>query len=64
MKVFVLITSNNNVGGIYSNKDKLVSDFSSIYSDTEIDRIEVWNTDGQFVRNLKISRKTTITIEE
>lgn len=64
MKIFILITSDNVVGGVYSNKDKLISDFSTIYTDTDVDRVEIWDINDGFIKNMKLSKKTTITIED
>lgn len=40
MKVFILIT-NHTVVGVYSDFDKMVSEFSTTYSDTKVDEVEV-----------------------
>ena len=63
MKVFILITGNS-VVGVYTDKNQMILDFSTTYSDTELDRVEIWNTDGSFIKTMKVSKKTTITIED
>lgn len=63
MKIFILI-ADNSVVGVYSDKNRMISDFSTIYSDTELDKVEVWNTDSDFIKTMNVSKKTTITIED
>lgn len=41
MKIYVLITSNGEVSGVYSTKDKLIAATTTIFSNLEIDRVEI-----------------------
>lgn len=63
MTIYVLITSDKTIGGVYSSKNKLISDLTTILAATAIDRVETWEVDKGFVDYLKISKQTTVTIE-
>ena len=63
MTNYVLITSNKTIGGVYSNKSKLIQDLTTVYAATPIDHIETWEVDRGFVDNLRVSKVTTVTIE-
>ena len=63
MTVYVLITSDGAIGGVYSNKNKLVQDLTTVLVATAIDHVETWEVDLGFVNNLKVSKTTTVTIE-
>ena len=64
MQNYVLVASDKSICGIYSNKDKLISAVATTFSNVSIDKVEIWETDKGFVDYLKISKKTTITIED
>lgn len=40
MTIYVLITSDKTISGIYSNKSKLISDLTTVFAATAIDRVE------------------------
>ena len=40
MTIYVLITSDKTISGIYSNKNKLLSDLTTIFAGISIDRVE------------------------
>lgn len=40
MTNYVLITSDKTIGGVYSNKSKLIQDLTTIYAATPIDHVE------------------------
>ena len=40
MTIYVLITSDKTISGVYSNKEKLISDFTTTLAATAIDRVE------------------------
>ena len=63
MKVYVLIASDKTIWGIYSTQDKLITDLTTTFSNLSLDRTEIWEVDNGFVEYLKVSKKTTITIE-
>lgn len=63
MKIYVLITSDKTISGIYSTQEKLLADLTTTFSNLSIDKIEIWDVDNGFVEYLKLSKKTTITIE-
>ncbi len=63
MTIYVLITSDKTISGIYSTKEKLLADLSSTLSNVTIDKIEIWDVDKGFVDYLKLTKQTTITIE-
>ena len=63
MTNYVLITSDKTVGGVYSNKNKLLQDLTTVFAATPIDHVETWEVDQGFVNNLKVSKITTVTIE-
>lgn len=63
MKTYVLITSDETIGGIYSNQSKLISDLTSTFAATAIERVEIWDVDTGFVGYLKVNKTTTVTIE-
>ena len=63
MTNYVLITSDKTIGGVYSNKNKLLQDLTTTLAATPIDHVETWEVDQGFVDNLKVSKITTVTIE-
>lgn len=63
MKVYVLITSDKTVSGIYSSKNQLVCALTTSLASVSIDAVEVWDVDTGFVEYLKINKTTTVTIE-
>ena len=63
MTVYVLITSDGTIGGVYSNKSKLIQDLTTVLASTAINHVETWNVDSGFIDYLKVSKKTTVTIE-
>ena len=63
MTIYVLITGDKTIGGVYSSKNKLVQDLTTVLAATVIDHVETWEVDTGFVDNLKVSKTTTITIE-
>ena len=63
MKIYVLITSDKTINGIYSTKEKLLADLTSTLSNVTIDKVEIWDVDKGFVDYLKLTKQTTITIE-
>ena len=63
MTVYVLITSDKAISGVYSNKSKVVQDLTTVLAATAIDHIETWDVDEGFVDYLKVSKTTTVTIE-
>ena len=40
MTVYVLITSDKTISGVYSNKSKLVQDLTTVLATTAIDHVE------------------------
>lgn len=40
MTIYVLITSDKTIGGIYSSKNKLISDLTTVFAATSIDKVE------------------------
>ena len=64
MTIYVLITSDKTIGGVYSNKNKLVQDLTTIFAGVTVDRVETWEVDQGFVDYLKVSKKTIVTIED
>lgn len=64
MKIYVLITSNGEVSGVYSTKDKLIAATATTFSNLDINKVEIWEVDNGFVDYLKLTKKTTITIED
>ena len=63
MTIYVLITSDKTISGVYSNKSKLMSDLTTTLAATPIDRVEEWEVDEGFVDYVKVSKKTIVTIE-
>ena len=63
MTIYVLITSDKTISGIYSSKNQLISDLTTTFAATAVDRVETWEVDKGFVDYLKISKKTIVTIE-
>ena len=41
MKIYVLITSDKIVSGIYSTKEKLLADLTSTFANVTIDKVEI-----------------------
>lgn len=64
MTIYVLITSDKTIGGIYSSKDKLISDLTTVFAATSIEKVETWEVDKGFIDYLKVNKKTIITIED
>jgi len=62
MKIYVLITSDKTINGIYSSQEKLLADLTSTFANVTIDKVEIWDVEG-FVDYLKLTKQTTITIE-
>jgi hypothetical protein len=63
MKIYVLVTSSENTG-IYSSLDLLTADLTTKFKSESLDRVEEWDLDAGFVRNINVSKKTIITIED
>lgn len=63
MKIYVLITSDKTINGVYSSQEKLLADLTSTLANVIIDKVEIWDVDKGFVDYLKLTKKTTITIE-
>lgn len=63
MKIYVLITSDKTINGIYSSQEKLLADLTSTFANVTIDKVEIWDVDKGFVDYLKLTKQTTITIE-
>ena len=63
MKIYVLITSDKTINGIYSSQEKLIADLTSSLANVTIDKVEIWDVDKGFIDYLKLSKQTTITIE-
>lgn len=63
MKIYVLIAEDNIVNGVYSSRDKLLTDLTTSLSNLPIKNIEIWDVDSGFVGYLKVNKTTTITIE-
>lgn len=40
MTIYVLITSDKTIGGVYSNKSKLIQDLTTVLAATTIDHVE------------------------
>ena len=64
MKIYVLITSDKAVSGIYSSKAQLITELTTTFAATAIDRVETLEVDEGFIEYLKVNRKTTVTIED
>lgn len=64
MKIYVLITCDKTIGGIYSTKAKLIEDLTTTLAATAVSSIEVWDVDSGFVEYLEVSKKTIVTIGE
>lgn len=41
MKIYVLITSDKTISGIYSTQEKLLADLTTTFSNLSIDKIEI-----------------------
>lgn len=63
MTIYVLIASDKTISGVYSSKDKLISDLTTTFAATAIHKVETWEVDKGFIDYLKISKQTTVTIE-
>ena len=63
MKIYVLITSDKTINGIYSSQEKLLADLTSTLANVTIDKVEIWDVDKGFIDYLKLTKQTTITIE-
>lgn len=64
MEIYVLILSDGTVSGIYSTKDKLIADLTTVFAPCKIKSVEVWDIDKGFVEYLNIHKTTTVTIED
>lgn len=63
MTIYVLIASDKTISGIYSSKDKLISELTTTLAATTIDKVETWEVDKGFIDYLKVKKQTTVTIE-
>ena len=63
MKIYVLITSDKTISGVYSSQSQLINDLTTSLASITIDKVEIWDVDNGFVEYLKINKKTTVTIE-
>ncbi len=41
MKIYVLITSDKTINGIYSSQEKLLADLASTFANVTIDKVEI-----------------------
>lgn len=41
MKIYVLITSDKTVSGVYSSQEKLIADLTSTFANVTIDKVEI-----------------------
>jgi len=63
MKIYVLITGDGTVSGVFSNTDNMIAELTTSLSATAIKNVEIWDLDKGFVKYLNISKTTTVTIE-
>ena len=63
MKIYVLIATDGVISGVYTSQNKLVADLTSTLLDTQIKKVEVWESDSGFIEYLKVNRQTTVTLE-
>ena len=63
MKIYVLIASDKTINGVYSSQEKLIADLTSSLANVTIEKVEIWDVDKGFIDYLKLSKQTTITIE-
>ena len=63
MQTFVLIASDETIAGVYSTKEKLLAELTTTWAATAIKGVEIWDIDRGFVDYLKVSKQTTVTIE-
>ena len=63
MKIYVLIANDKTINGIYSTQEKLLADLTTSLANVSIDKVEIWDVDKGFVDYLKLTKQTTITIE-
>lgn len=64
MIIYVLIASDNSISGVYSSKSKLIADVASMFVTPEVSRIETWEVDKGFLKNLTVNKQVTLTIED
>lgn len=63
MKIYVLITNDKTINGVYSSQEKLLVDLTTSLANVSIDKVEIWDVDKGFIDYLKLTKQTTITIE-
>lgn len=63
MKIYVLITNDKTINGVYSSQEKLLADLTTSLANVSIDKVEIWDVDKGFIDYLKLTKQTTITIE-
>jgi len=63
MKIYVLIASDKTINGVYSTQEKLLADLTTSLANVSIDKVEIWDVDKGFIDYLKLTKQTTITIE-
>jgi len=64
MIIYVLIASDNSISGVYSSKSKLIADVANMFVTPEVSRIETWEVDKGFLKNLMVNKQVTLTIED
>lgn len=64
MKVFILLSNENKVTGVYSTQTQLVADLTTTFANLPVGKIETWEIDKGFIDYLKVNKKTTVTIED
>jgi hypothetical protein len=63
MKIYVLVTSSV-ITGVYSSLDLLTADLTTKFKSESLDRVEEWDLDKGFVKNVNVSKQTIITVED
>lgn len=64
MEIYVLVLSDGTIGGVYSTRDKLIADLTTVFASCTIQKVEKWDIDKGFIDYLNIHKTTTVTIED
>lgn len=64
MKLYILVTGDNTISGVYDSKDTLIAEMTSIFQGETLNRVEMWDLNKGFIGLLNITKTTTIQITE
>jgi hypothetical protein len=64
MTLYILVTGDNVISGVYNSKDKLLAEMTSLFAGDTLNRVEMWDLNKGYIGLLNITKTTTIRITD